>query len=163
MTGREALDHVCDVLGCDRAKAFEQLRLAARDEVVRFRSPQEKLWRDSGCPELSGMDALRQETHDDHFRAQFLGAPFTPEMLTRLEDYEFCRADVLKTWSMKIKRAGGRKRDRRTPAQAFLRKRYPGGVPANISYPNLLEELRSAGVPISERTLRRLLHDLRGK
>jgi hypothetical protein len=38
MTGGEALDHVCSVSGCDRAKAFEQLRLAAQDQVVRFRT-----------------------------------------------------------------------------------------------------------------------------
>jgi hypothetical protein len=155
MSVTDALDHVCAVSRCDRTKAFQQLRLAVQDQVLRFRSPQELLLKESGYPELSHRDALKVQAADDWFRAQFLMAPVTPERLTQFEAYDVCREDVLRTWPINVKNAAGRTPDKLDHVKVFLREKYPAGIPAGIKYATLLHQMKSAGVSGSERTLRR--------
>jgi len=162
MTGGEALEHVGGVLGCDHAKAFEQIRFAARDQKIRFRSPQEKILVDAGCLEWSEMDALRVDIADTAQRAQFLTADqLTPEMLSWFEAYEICREDVLRLWPAKPERRVGRHRIALDAAIAVLREKYPGQARPNLKLSALLAQLNSSSSRrISERTLRRALTEV---
>jgi len=102
MSAKEALEYVGKISACDQAMAFDQIRRAARDEVLRFLTPQETALRNAGCsPEsLTAQEERKIEAAIESQCATFLLADESKFEINSWfsEGFEFCREDVLRIW-----------------------------------------------------------------
>ena len=102
MSAKEALEYVGKISACNQAMAFDQIRRAARDEVLRFLTPQETALRNVGCSleSLTAQEERKIEAAIEGQRATFLLAEESKFETNSWfsEGFEFCREDVLRIW-----------------------------------------------------------------
>jgi hypothetical protein len=140
MSAKEALEYVGKISACDQAMAFDEIRRAARDEVLRFLTPQETALRNAGySPEsLTAQEERKIEAAIEGQRATFLLADTSQfEQINSWfsEGFEFCREDVLRIWpatqSVPIQ-PNSKKRPVTHAIHEAIKHLWPDGIPQGL-------------------------------
>jgi hypothetical protein len=119
--------------------------------------------------------ALKRRRSRNHFKAGFAGDTPTPTMkalvsLGMLERTLLTPERIMRELRVRlgprmatavepIRRKGGRKRTQRDDVLLYLQRQYPAGVPGAMKSSSLLEDLKSAGIEVGEKTLRRAMQE----